>query len=162
MTAPAYWDANCFLSCLDEEPERRPVLEALLDLAERGERPLVTSTLTLVEVVYLASEWTGSPLDESGERAIDALFERALITFVDVHEGVARQARRLMRDAIGRGWSLRHADAVHLASAWAAGVAEFHTYDRALFKYRDILPFPIGNPVHEDMTRLSPRLPLDE
>ena len=161
MPERTYWDANCFLSCLDEEPERRPVLESLLDLAERGERALVTSTLSLVEVVYLASEQTGAPLDESGERAIDALFERALITFVDVHEGIARQACRLMRDAIGRGWSLRHADAVHLASARAAGVAEFHTYDRALFKYQDILPFPIGNPVHEDMTRLSPKLPFD-
>lgn len=161
MPERIYWDANCFLSWLDEEPERRPVLESLLELAERGERSLVTSALTLVEVVYLASERTGAPLDESGERAIDALFERAMITFVDVHEGVARQARRLMRDAIGWGWALRHADAVHLASARAAGVAEFHTYDQALFKYRDILPFPIGNPVHEDRTGLSPKLPFD-
>ena len=160
MAEHTYWDTNCFLSWLNGEPERAPVLEALLDLAERGERSLVTSTLTLVEVVYAPSEQTGAPLDESGERAIDALFERALITFVDVHEGIARQARRLMRDAIGRGWSLGHADAVHLASAWAAGVEAFHTYDRALFKYRNILPFPIGNPVHEDMTRLSPKLPF--
>lgn len=152
MAEHTYWDTNCFLSWLNGEPERAPVLEALLDLAERGERSLVTSTLTLVEVVYALPEQTGAPLDESGERA--------LITFVDVHEGIARQARRLMRDAIGRGWSLRHADAVHLASARAAGAAEFHTYDRALFKYRDILPFPIGNPVHEDMTRLSPKLPF--
>lgn len=129
MTDPTYWDANCFLSCLDEEPERVPVLEALLDLAERGERSLVTSTLTLVEVVYLASERTGAPLDESGEHAIDALFERAMITFVELHEGVARQARRLMRDAIGQGWSLRHADAIHLATALDARAEEVHTYE---------------------------------
>lgn len=161
MAEHIYWDANCFLSCLDEEPERHPVLAALLDLVERGERSLVTSTLTLVEVVYVASERTGAPLDESGERAIDALFERALITFVDLHEGVARQARRLMRDAIGRGWSLRHADAIHLASAVDAGAAEFHTYDKGLFKYRDMLPLPIGSPAHEDMARIAPRLPFD-
>ena len=161
MAERIYWDANCFLSWLNEEPERTPALESLLDLAERGERALVTSTLSLVEVVYVASERTGGVLGDSGERAIDALFRRAMVTFVEVHEGIARQARRLKRDAIGQGWSLGHADAIHLASAWAAGVAAFHTYDRALFKYRNILPFPIGNPVHEDMTRLSPRLPFD-
>lgn len=148
MAERIYWDTNCFLSWLNGEPERVPVLEALLDLAERGERSLVTSTLTLVEVVYLASERPGAPLDESGEHAIDALFERAMITFVELHEGVARQARRLMRDAIGQGWSLRHADAIHLATALDARAEEVHTYEaqNRRARWTGLVGIPVATP----------------
>ena len=142
-----YWDANCFLSYVNGIEDRLPVLDALLNLAERREVLIVTSVISLTEVAYAAYEKEEGQIDAAVEAAIDALFEdRSVVALVEYHELVARQARGLMRAAIAQGWSLRPVDAIHLASAKVGEASKVQTYDERLFKFSVLLDIPVEQP----------------
>ncbi|MCH8195349.1 MAG: type II toxin-antitoxin system VapC family toxin, partial [Chloroflexi bacterium] len=49
-------------------------------------------------------------------------------------------------EGMTRGWKLKPADSVHLATAKSLGVREFHTYDKQLSKYGSVIGFEIGMP----------------
>ena len=57
--------------------------------------------------------------------------------------------RKLMRDALSEGWSLKPGDALHLATADHLKVGAFHTYDEGLDKYEKITEthFKICRPI---------------
>ena len=149
-----YWDACVFLEYINGMGERVPILEALLNssASDSGAVKIHTSSLSIVEVSFAASEREQQALDPEVERRIDNLWaDSGAIVPVEYHDIIGREARRLIRDAIPMGWRLRPQDAVHLATAqWlsSAGinVEEFHTYDKALYKYADIVGFKILEP----------------
>ena len=147
-----YWDANPFLSYVNEYPARMPTLDALLDSASRGGVKIYTSAISLVEVAFAASEQKRRSLDQDEEQKIDALWSAPdVIEVVEYHDGIGRQARSLIREGITKGWSLKPMDAIHLATAqWLVSVgfevAEFHTYDRGLDKYGPSVRFMICEP----------------
>ena len=108
---------------------------------------IVTSTWSITEVAYHATERGTHTLDLSIEAKIDALWDdRTAITRIEIHERIERDARRLMREGIPKGWSLKPADAIHLATAIYAEAAEFHTYDGRLRKYKALTGFPVCEP----------------
>ena len=147
-----YWDANPFLSYVNEYPERMPTLDALLDNAASGGIKIYTSAISLVEVAFAASEQKRRRLDQDEERKIDALWsDPDVIGVVEYHESIGRQARNLIREGITRGWNLKPMDAVHLATAqWLVSAGfeldEFHSYDRGLDKYGTSVRFVICEP----------------
>ena len=147
-----YWDANAFLAYVNEETERMPTLDAMLDSAAKGEIQLRTSDISRVEVAFGASEQTQRALDTATEQLIDSLWnDTAAVVMVEYHADIGDIARTLMRDAITRGWSLKPLDAIHLATAqWLSDngvqVEEFHTYDRGLDKYGSVASFRICEP----------------
>lgn len=147
-----YWDANPFLSYVNGHPDRLPTLDALLDKSSSGALKLYTSALSQVEVAFAASEQKrGSLNPEEGQKIASLWSDPRVVEIVEYHDGIGRQARALMRDAITRGWSLKPMDAIHLATAqWLLdngyAVAEFHTHDRSLDKYGPIVGFRISEP----------------
>ena len=51
-----------------------------------------------------------------------------------------------MRQAMTQGWSLKPADAIHLASAQSLGIEEFYTYDDKLPRYGTMIGCKICEP----------------
>jgi predicted nucleic acid-binding protein len=86
-------------------------------------------------------------LDPEAEAKIDALWtDRYAVKLIDFHEGVARDARGLIRGTVTSEKRLKPGDAVHLASARALGCAEFHTYSKDLPRYADLTGLTIREP----------------
>lgn len=143
-----YWDANVFLNYLNGMPDLMADLDALLDAAQRGEILILTSTLSIVEVAFAASEQLGGSMRDDIEAAIDDLWmPPSPIRLVEFSAVVARSARSLMRDARARGWSLKPNDAIHLATARQMGVAKFNTCEKVtLDKYGDLCGYAVEPP----------------
>lgn len=147
-----YWDANNFLSYINEIPERLPTLDALLDRAAAGDAAIFTSAISYAEVAFGAVEQRQRALDPQTEQRIDQLWnDSKAVTVVEYHIDIGREARSLMRNAITLGQSLKPMDAIHLATAlWLRqaeiSVAEFHTYDHRLNGYATTVGFAICEP----------------
>lgn len=157
-----YWDACVFLSYINEYPGRVATLESVLHLhrSSSDSTTVYTSTLSHVEVSFGASEQQNNALDPQTEQRIDRLWKGSgSVNSVEFHQVIAQTAKALIRQAISHGWSLKPADAVHLATAkWLTNtrlpVAEFHTYDSGLKKYEKIVGFDIVEP-HTDKPMMS-------
>lgn len=149
-----YWDADAFLSYINEYPGRVEILERLLNLSADSDGPIqiYTSTLSHAEVAFAASEQQRGALDPEQEAQMDALWDDpAAVVSVDVHRDILHLARTLIRESITRGRSLKPPDAIHLATAqWLSdsgiSIAEFHTYDQRLLGYSEMVGFEIVEP----------------
>jgi len=110
----------------------------------------VTSMLSIVEVAWGKLEQDGKLLDPTTEQTINKLWDMGSpIEVVEFYELIAEDAKTLMRAGIPHGWSLKPADAIHIATADRLAVSEFHTYDDAkLAKYSPFTKtkFPIVQP----------------
>ena len=62
-----YWDANAFLGWFLEEPDKVSECEGVIRACERGDAEIVTSAVTLTEVIKLKGE---PPLKEADEERI--------------------------------------------------------------------------------------------
>src|SRR5262245_53706823 len=154
MSNVYYWDANIFLSYLNGIPDRVSIIEDYLWQSRKKECRIFTSTWSITEVAFEASEKGKKLLDPAVERRIERFWaDKSVITLVEVFPYLQREARRLMREGIPHGWSLKPVDAVHLATAVSDVVkaSEFHTYDHDFKKYEAITSLKIGppNPVQQ-------------
>jgi predicted nucleic acid-binding protein len=126
---------------LNETEGRAPHIEALLTLAEAGKLEIVTSTVTIAEVAFAASEQINGALDPQIEVKIAALWGPP-VRMAEFHAAVGARAAQLIRDAMVRKTGLKPMDAIHLATADQVGVDEFHTYDH-LNSFKPLVGFPI-------------------
>jgi predicted nucleic acid-binding protein len=84
------------------------------------------------------------------------------LLLVEVSPQLMYKARDLMRNAIALGYVLKPLDAIHLVTAqWVSEedipITGFHTYDKTLTKYQQLIGgIPICEPVP-----LIPRLPFN-
>ena len=145
-----YWDSCVFLSYINATPDRLPILDALLAESDDPENPreIVTSTFSIVEVAFELNEKAQGALDPAAESAIDALWsDRHAVKLIEFHEGIARDARTLIRGALAMGRrSLKPGDATHLASARSLGATEFHTYSKDLPRFSALTGLQISEP----------------
>ena len=117
-----YWDSCNWISLIaEDEVERANICERILEDAAAGNTVVITSTLTLAEVI----KQKGTPvLPESDERTIIKFFEQSYLLVHDVTRVVAERARHL-----SRVYGLKPPDAVHLATALLANADFFETWN---------------------------------
>lgn len=145
---PLYWDACVFLSAINANKERVPVITSLLDDCDAGNIKIYTSYLSVTEVAFAESEKQDSVLDDEIEEKINKLWQPpSPINLIEVDPFIVWDAKTLIRKAIKKGWGLKPADAIHLATAQRIKVKYFHTYDmKKLAKFTEFMKFAIEIP----------------
>ena len=146
-----YWDADVFLSYINGTSGRADVIAELLHKSKQGEIEIVTSTISMVEVAFAATEKAGKLLDRETEDAIDALWaDRGAVKLIEVDQLVNKEARALMRIGLPKSWRLKAMDAIHLATAKLSGAGELNTYNLCDFeKFSEALGIIIREPYLE-------------
>ena len=144
-----YWDSATFLGWLSDEADKLPHCRPVLEAAEAGEVVLVTSALTIVEVL-----WPKGHKKVAAQHAhkIEAFFRHSWIIVRELDRFIAEDARALVWNK-----NVKPQDAIHLATALRQDVQldQFDTFDDGLIKLSGSLgdpPLTIGQP------NLQPRL----
>lgn len=147
-----YWDANTFLAYFLEEAGRVDCCEAGLEDAEQGKILIVTSALTIAEVLALRGKKRLPPKPEMKIRVSD-FFKNEYIAV----QNITREVAELARDLV---WlhSIKPKDAVHIACALAVEAPVFETYDKPLIRKSGKLAS--GLVIREPLPRAQPQLPL--
>ena len=119
-----YWDSDAFLGMLMNEPDKAPACRRVITEAEAGRLVIVTSTLTLAEVLWIRGQ-PRVPVERN--QLVTDLFAHEWIALREVDRYIAEQARFLV-------WSdsVKPKDAIHVASALDAKVDEMNTFDGKL------------------------------
>lgn len=110
------------MAVFNNEAGRVENCKSVMLAAERGELRIVTSALTLTEVIKIKGKESLKP---NVEDTIRAFFEHEWIIVRDVDRFIAEDARDLI-------WKhgLQPYDAIHLATAKRLGLQSLDTYDR--------------------------------
>lgn len=136
-----YWDSSCFLGWFNAEPEKRENCLGVIRAAERGDIRIITSALTLVEVLYLKGE---QRIPASKSDLVKDFFDRSYIVTVNVDREIASRAQEMV-------WqhNVHHKDAVHVATADYIKSKHLDTFDRGLIDLSGRIgtpPILIGKP----------------
>lgn len=117
-------DTSLFIYFMEEDPRFLPAIESLFRDADEGRRELVTSALTLLEVMVVPYR--------AGNHALAERYEQLLtrsrgILVIDISRDQLRAAAQLR--ATG---AIKTPDALQLAAALGAGCTTFVTNDRRI------------------------------
>jgi len=138
-TQARYWDSCSFLGWLSEEPDKVDECRGVIRQAEAGNVLIVTSSLTLVEVIKLKGE---KALVEEYEPTIREFFKHAWIIVRQLDRFIAEDARQLVWQ---HGFDPK--DSVHVATALRGGVKRLDTFDDKLIsRSGEVGDLVIGRP----------------
>lgn len=125
-----YWDSVAFLGLLNGEPDKAASCEDVWKAGERGLLVIVTSTLTVAEVIYAK----GVPkLDPAKRPLVNNFFRAGHIVQKPLTRTIAELARDVVWDS-----NVRPKDAVHVATSAYYKIKEFHTFDDGLLNAKSI------------------------
>ena len=116
-----YWDSCVFIHVLQQTEQWKPTLSAMVTAAQAGDIQIVTSALTLVEALGKRP----ADFQPDDEVLVRQLFENPYIIVRDVTRQIADEARRIVCGNHG----VKCKDAIHVATALAAGAHVLHTCD---------------------------------
>ncbi|MCY3665898.1 MAG: PIN domain-containing protein [Gemmatimonadetes bacterium] len=123
-----YCDANIFIGWFNNEEDKVEACRGLVDASEQGEVRIITSALTLTEVIKIKGQ---QPLPQSKEETIKDFFEQEFIGIVNVD----RRTAEFARDLIWRYPHLNPKDSIHVATALLTeGIDVLHTFDDDLLR----------------------------
>jgi predicted nucleic acid-binding protein len=153
MTVPRrYWDSSAFLAWLLPEAEREDACRSVLRAAEEGELQLVTSALTLTEVIKLK----GKPeLKKAQEAKIANFFQNEYIILRNVDRFIALAAQRLVWE-----YELAPKDSIHVATALRWKIPVLDTFDDGLIALSGKLALDEGNPASPTLQIGIPHVPM--
>jgi predicted nucleic acid-binding protein len=121
---PVGIDAALFIYLIEEEPRYWPIIEPLFRAADEGARELVTSALTLLEVLVVPYRAGNHALAERYE----ALLTRSRgIRIIELSRDQLRVAAQLRAAT-----NVKTRDALQLVAALTAGCTAFVTNDRRI------------------------------
>lgn len=134
-----YWDSNAFLAWLQNESGRDAACRDTLGAAQRGDFLIVTSALTIAEVLWLR----GAPrLTEDKADILNRFFRRSCLRVVNVDRSIAQRAQRLVWES-----RIRPKDSIHLATALKHECPVLETFDGPLIaRGRDFEGIEIREP----------------
>jgi predicted nucleic acid-binding protein len=121
---PIGLDASLFIYFIERHPEWRPVVRPIFKLAADGERQLVTSELTLLEVLVVPFRSGNFALAGSYQ---DFLQRSGGLSLVAIDRVNLRNAANLRAR-----YGIKTADSLQLAAALSAQCTSFITNDRKL------------------------------
>ena len=140
-----YWDSCVFLGWLRKESDKIQECEAAIRQAESGKLTLVTSTLSLAEVLRLKGK---DPIPQADREQVRDFFEKDYIALYDVDRLIAEAAQDLVWDH-----DVHPKDAIHVATALNLGnsiaIEQFDTFDGGLIALSESVgnpPLTIGRP----------------
>ena len=125
-----YWDSNAFLGLLNGEQDKVQSCDDVWEAGERGLLMIVTSTLTVAEVIYAKG---ASKLDPIKRPLVNNFFRAGHIVQKPLTRSIAELARDVVWDS-----NVKPKDAVHVATAAYYKIKEFHTFDGPLLTLKMI------------------------
>jgi len=121
-----YWDSDCFLGHFKAEDGKAEQCDGVLQRAERGEVLIVTSALTLAEVLWMR----GAPrLPKEKAELVQKFFRRSYIRVYNVTRKISEAAQVHVWDN-----DIKPKDAIHVATAVHLGADALETFDKQLIK----------------------------
>lgn len=129
-----YWDSCAFLGWLQAEPDKMDLCSGTLDRAKAGEVGIITSALTLTEVLWTKG---GPKLPEDKADTLRKFFRHSYIRLHNVTRGVAERAQDVV-------WNhnVKPKDAIHVATALELGVPTLETFDDGVLKLHGLIGTP--------------------
>ncbi|MDH4120145.1 MAG: PIN domain-containing protein [Deltaproteobacteria bacterium] len=126
MKKTIYWDSNTFLGLLnhEDEPENSQMCESVWKSAEQGLSTLLTSTLTIAEVIHIKGR---EKLNPSHREKVNLFFRAEHIVLRPLTREIAQLARDVVWDN-----AIKPKDAIHVATAAYFKLPELQTLDKGL------------------------------
>lgn len=130
-----YWDSDCFLGHFQAEEGKAEKCDGVLQRAERGDVLIVTSALTLAEVLWMRG---GPKLPKDKAELVQKFFRRSYIRVYNV-------TRKIAESAQGHVWDngIKPKDAIHVATAVHLKADALETFDHHLISKSGT----VGNPL---------------
>ncbi|MEP1931299.1 MAG: type II toxin-antitoxin system VapC family toxin [Roseibium sp.] len=119
-----YWDSDCFLGHFQAEAGKAEKCDGVLQRAERGEVLIVTSALTLAEVLWMRG---GPRLPIAKAELVQKFFRRSYIRVYNVTRKISESAQLIVWEG-----GIKPKDAIHVATAIDLGVTALETFDNGL------------------------------
>lgn len=130
-----YWDSDAFLGWFQEEPSKVDLCRATIERAKSGEVLIVTSALTIAEVLWLRN---APPIPKDRADLVQKFFRRSYIRVRNVTRNLSESAQGLVWDN-----GIKPKDAIHVATALDAKVYALETFDKGLLSKSG----KVGNPL---------------
>lgn len=129
-----YWDSDAFLGHLNGEPDKAAACAEVLEAAEAGRIVIVTSALTIAEVLYCKGR---KPIPASDREKVSAFFKQPYVSVQNVTRRISELAREVYWDH-----GVMPKDAIHVATALVYKLPVLNTFDGVLLGMNGKL----GNP----------------
>ena len=146
-----YWDSDAFLGWLQAEPEKVDLCRGTLERAKEGEALIVTSALTIAEVLWMRN---APQITKDKADILRKFFRHSYIRVRNVTRTIAEDAQDLV-------WNngIRPKDAIHVATALSAKASVLETFDDNLLRKSGLIgapPLVIRKPIAPRQARLFP------
>lgn len=119
-----YWDSCAFLGWLRDEQDKVSHCRPAIAEARAGRLAIVTSALTIAEVLWLTGK---DPIPKSDRESVRRFFEHEWIVVYEVDRKIAEAAQDVVWD-----FKVKPKDAIHVATALDAEVEQLDTFDGPL------------------------------